>query len=350
MSIALVIPAYNPPQALVQLVRQIISAKPEQAVIVVNDGSSPEFEECFSELASLPKVICVGHSENRGKGDALKTAFKLILENMPNIESVVTADADGQHRVEDVLKLIELKEFEGNELILGVRSFGKKTPVRSLVGNKLTSFVMYLATGHFLSDTQTGLRRIPKKLFLPLLNSKSAGYEFEMDMLFIAKESGSRFRSIPIETVYLKGNPTSHFNPFWDSLKIYFCFIRFSLSSLVASIIDTTVFMLVFPFTQSIVISLAVARVLAGLFNFQVNRKMVFFHKEHYGKSLLYYFLLVVTLATFAFGLIECFHHYMKVHLLTAKIVSESLVFLLSFTVQKLLIFKGHREINSSFQ
>ena len=93
---------------------------------------------------------------NQGKGQALKTAFTYIQEQ--NIYgTVVTADADGQHKVWDIFRTANKASENPNKLILGVRAFSGKVPLRSRFGNSLTKALFKLQTGVGVTDTQTGL-------------------------------------------------------------------------------------------------------------------------------------------------------------------------------------------------
>ena len=94
-----------------------------------------------------------------------------------------------------------------------IRQFGYKIRVKT-------------CRGLSLRDTQTGLRGVPRALFEGLLNLRTHGYDFELDMLLLVKRSNIEIIEIPIETVYLEDNNSSHFNPLLDSLKIYMVFYK----------------------------------------------------------------------------------------------------------------------------
>src|SRR5512146_1147030 len=94
--LAVVIPAYRPSAGLVELVRNL-TEKRLPAIVVVDDGSGPEFRETFDRVAEFPTVRLLRHAINLGKGAALKTAFNFVLCEYPELTGVVTADADGQH-------------------------------------------------------------------------------------------------------------------------------------------------------------------------------------------------------------------------------------------------------------
>ena len=219
MSIVL-IPAYKPGLELVELVR----ALPEFVVVVVDDGSGPEFAGIFEKLEG---VRIVRHAVNLGKGAALKTGMNYALVEFPDLAGIVTADADGQHDPDDVRRVAQRLKEHPEALVLGARTFGGGVPLRSRLGNSITRSVMRIAVGHRLSDTQTGLRAIPRGLMERMLRVSASGYEFELEMLIAAKHLGVEVIEQPIQTIYGEGNPTSHFEPLRDSMRIYFVLLRF---------------------------------------------------------------------------------------------------------------------------
>jgi hypothetical protein len=144
-----------------------------------------------------------------------------------------------------------------------VREFGSNTPARSKFGNEVTRKVMWLFTGLHLKDTQTGLRGLPVDICRDALRLSSNGYEFEMDMIVSVHTSRTRHTAIveiPIETVYEVGNPTSHFNPILDSMRVYFVFIRYCGASFFTFITDYLVLLLALLGTSSLVSSMFLGR------------------------------------------------------------------------------------------
>src|SRR3954452_13966070 len=93
---AVLIPAYRPSTALIDLVRDL-SGRGSPAILVVDNGSGPDLRRIFEQAALLPNVQVLRHSVNRGKGAALKTGLDHALCQFPDLAGVVTADADGQH-------------------------------------------------------------------------------------------------------------------------------------------------------------------------------------------------------------------------------------------------------------
>ena len=221
------IPCYQPDNNLIDIVKKLLNHKLD--VVLVNDGSSnSESIDVISKLEKEDGVIVLHNAVNLGKGAALKTGMNFIYLKFPEIKGVITADADGQHLVEDIIKIgFELSNSE-KKLILGSRSLDKNVPLRCRIGNKLTKYVLFIVAGLKTQDTQTGLRGFPRYLIPEFLKIANNGYEYEMEMLLKCKNLNVDISEIPITTVYLENNKSSHFNPILDSFRIYFVLFRFT--------------------------------------------------------------------------------------------------------------------------
>ena len=218
MDIAILIPAYNPDHKLLTLLNDL-KQKQINHIVVIDDGS--DCKNIFKQLEPLCTILT--HAKNKGKGAALKTGLSYIKNNLKNILGVITVDADGQHEISDILKVIDSFRQHSNCLVLGTRNFKENTVrLRSLIGNKLTKRLLKLRHKLDISDTQTGLRAIPTNIISEILEIKFNGYEFEMKMLLKTKKWGLKIKETPIKTIYLNKNESSHFNPILDSIKIYF--------------------------------------------------------------------------------------------------------------------------------
>jgi glycosyltransferase involved in cell wall biosynthesis len=339
----LIIPAYQPGSSLLPLVEELLR-EPYPFVIVVDDGSSPERRPLFESLARLPRVRVLTHAVNLGKGDALKSGFNEALVHFPEARGVVTVDSDGQHLPRDVLAVARALAESPDHLCLGTREFSGRIPWRSRFGNSITRQVFRLIVGGNIRDTQTGLRGVPAPLMRDLMYSKAARFEFELQMLIRAREIEAPCRQVSIATVYEPGNASSHFNPLLDSLRIYFVFIRFLFSSMLTGVIDIVAFSIAFRFGESILLSAAVGRLVAGTFNFFVNERIVFKSQGSFRLELTKYVLLVISLMAVSYqliiGLVETFH----VDVYVAKVSVETSLFLVSFTAQRVLVFRAGRE------
>ena len=281
---------------------------------------------------------------NQGKGQALKTAFSFIQEQ--NIYgTVVTADADGQHKVWDIFRAANKASENPNKLILGVRAFTGKVPLRSRFGNILTKALFKLQTGVGVTDTQTGLRAFTTNLIPFMLKIEGQRYEYEMNILLEASKE-YQILEVPIETVYINDNEASHFRPIRDGLMIYKNIFKFALSSFSSFVIDYLVYaieilvLLTVPTSFRIFLANGLARLTSFIFNYSTNKKLFFKNEDGLVKTGMGYFGLAVGLFVLDTMLIRLFFTVFGINLLISKIIVGNLLFAVSWTVQKKFIFK----------
>lgn len=245
MKTTVIVPSLNPDEKMVNTVKGII-ADGFDDVIVVNDGSAPEYLAPFEEVGRLPEVTVLTHDVNYGKGRAMKTAFQYVLENRKDILGVITIDADGQHLPKDMRACVEAMEANPDKVILGVRDFSQpQVPFKSRAGNNITKTVFRLACGIRISDTQTGLRAIPYRHLPVMLQIEGDRYEYETNQLLVMKQKGIAFDEVVIDTVYIDDNASSHFHPFRDSFRIYWIILKFIGSSIASFLVDFILFTII---------------------------------------------------------------------------------------------------------
>lgn len=334
-----VIPAYNPDEKLISLVTNLQETINTQ-ILIINDGSDESCQDIFERLKPNPHVKILTHAVNRGKGQALKTAINYYLLNAPEKNpGLITADADGQHLVEDIIKVMHTGSFK-KSVVLGSRAFDKDIPMRSLIGNKLTKQLFYFFTGYKISDTQTGLRFFPKTILSNLLAIPYDRYEYEFAVLVHLAKNNETILEETISTVYLNDNKSSHFNPLLDSIAIYSVFLRFTSVSIVTALIDYIVFSISYLAGTSILGSFIFARLIAGSFNFFTVRRLVFFARSDVYIQILKYITLTITLMIISWGFTEVVNKVLGGYVLAAKLFAESSLFFCSFAIQRFLIFK----------
>lgn len=332
------IPAYKPEPTVLDTARALLAAEGIGGVVVVNDGSGDEYDSLFQELADMGATV-LRHYTNLGKGMALRTGLNHIACAYSHSVGVVTLDADGQHLVQDVLAVAARLSEAPRALILGCRCFGADIPLRSRVGNTTTRRVMRLLAGLNISDTQTGLRGIPLSFVPRLLLLRTTGYDFELDMLIQAKKDHVPLLELPIETVYIDGNRSSHFHPLLDSMKIYLVFLRYNLSSLLTAGVDYVVFIACVMLGLTLASSMALGRVCSWAVNYGVNRKFVFKSDKDYWQSLLPYLLFEICMALVSYIAIDSLYRSLAFNVYGAKVLVETSLYLLTFTVQREIVF-----------
>ena len=297
--ISVVLPSLDPDEKLHAVIDGLLEYGFSD-IILVNDGSKPENLHYFEEeVAAHPHIIHLLHHEvNKGKGAALKNAFRYFLENRPDGYGVVTVDGDNQHHPEDTRRCCE-RMLETGHLVLGCRDFTlEHVPARSRFGNQTTSTIFKIFVGMTLSDTQTGLRAIPRADLEVL--STVAG-----DMLLAMKNHSIPFEEVKIRTVYIEENKSSHFHPIRDSWRIYKLilahFFRYTLSSLTSAVVDTGAYTLLGWALRGLLSGLTLtaaagigARVISSLLNFFLNKKLVFESSVSTSKAMLRYYMLAI--------------------------------------------------------
>lgn len=346
-AVPILIPAYQPGAALSTLIHDLLLLG-NNPLIVVDDGSGPESAPIFQGVAVDPRVHLVQHAVNLGKGAALKTGLNYALIHFPNAPGVVTADADGQHQPADILSITDKLAASPETLVMGVRTFASDVPWRSRIGNELTRLLMRVLVGQRLADTQSGLRGIPATLIPHLLRLQSSGYEFELDMLIACKQHGYPVLQEPIRTIYLNGNSSSHFHPIFDSMRIYFLLLRFSVLSLLTAVLDNVVFMLAFGATASIAQSQIAARSVALVFNYLGALALVFHSSQRHAIMLPKYVSLVALNGILSYALIQLMRTKFGVSTLSAKLLAEGILFIANFAIQRDFVFTRRKAPGSA--
>ncbi len=358
--ISIVLPSLDPDEKLITVIDGLLEYGFTD-IVLVNDGSKPENMTFFEQAARHPQVHLLHHSVNRGKGAALKTAFAWFLENRPQGRGVVTVDGDNQHHPADTKACCE-HMLQTGHLVLGVRDFDQPdVPFRSRKGNKITSAVFKIFVGMTISDTQTGLRAIPREYLKTLCGISGDRFEYETNMLLAMKTHCIPFDEVKIRTVYIEENKSSHFRAFRDSWRIYKLilahFFKYTLSSLVSSVVDEGLFVLLSwllrnTLTDPLLTALpfAAARGLSSLMNFYVNKKLVFGAQVSTGKALAKYFALAIPQAAahlaLTYGIYLIFRIPADATFLRGLIyaIVMTALFFASFIIQQRWVFAGSKK------
>ena len=322
------------------MVRELAASAEVEAVVVVDDGSGPAYQSVF-EAAAANGATVLRHTANLGKGAALKTGIHAVAGRFPRPAGVVTADADGQHRVSDILRTARALATNPACLVLGVRDFLGAVPLRSRIGNHLTRALMRFLTGQSFADTQTGLRGIPMDFARDAARSKSNGYDFELDMLLRCRAARRQILEIPITTVYLDQNRSSHFNPLLDSMRVYFVFLRFAGVSMITAVIDNAVFLMLHHFWPSVIACQFASRTVAGVFNYSANKLEVFHSRAQNIVALPRYCATVAVQGLVSYFLFIHLSRLLGISVVIAKILVETALFFASFILQREFVFRG---------
>ena len=325
------IPAYEPDEALIEVLRQLNGA---YAAVVVNDGSGASCDPVFEEASRYAHVI--SYEENHGKGYALKTGLSYIREHYREY-IVVTMDSDGQHRVEDALTLLAAAEEDRGALILGQRTWEKDMPFKSRLGNGLTRGLFRMVSGQKIYDTQTGLRAFSCDLTDYMLGIRGDRYEYEMNVLLNLKDAGIPVREIPIETIYIDDNKGTHYHALRDSAIILREILLFIASSFSSFLIDYALFALLLFLKLPVTAANVLARLVSASYNYMINKRVVF--RSGTRSSLAGYVCLAAGILALNTALLNLLI-FLGVNQYLAKICTEIVLFFVNYQVQKKLIFR----------
>ena len=356
--IVVVIPSLNPDDKLIKLLEDLKNGGFPH-VLIVNDGSAASYDGYFRRAQEEFGCTVLRHHVNFGKGRALKTALNYFLNEYPGFEGLVTVDSDGQHKIADIRACCRAMQEHPEALILGSRDFSQSNvPFKSRYGNIITRGVFRVLCGVKITDTQTGLRAMSSALAKRFLTTKGERFEYEMNMLIDCADEKIPLIEVPIETVYIEENASSHFHPVRDSVKIYAVFGKFLFSSVSSFLIDIVMFSMMMwvirlgmpdwlntslPFVKistAIFVSTAAARVISSLWNYFLNRKVVFQSRANGAVTLVKYYALAAAMLILSAGGVSLFTWLTHWNSTVIKVPIDMLLFLIGFPIQKHWVFR----------
>jgi len=215
----IILPSLNPNEKFDRVLDGLREAG-FRRIVIVDDGSDAGHQQHFERAVSFPECTLIHHPYNMGKGRALKDGILLCIERFPDAEGVITIDGDGQHLTKDIIACGNRMLEEKNRVVLGCRNFDLPgVPARSVAGNKTTAR-MFRLYGIRITDTQTGLRAVPRQYWELFSKIEGERFEYETNMLLQMKRLEIPFSEQEIETVYENENAGSHYNTLKDSWRI----------------------------------------------------------------------------------------------------------------------------------
>ena len=347
--VVVLIPSLDPDEMMVRYVSELREAGFEK-IVLVNDGSGKEFDTFFSQAED--KVQLLKHAVNQGKGRALKTGFHYILNTYSEeqIAGVVTADADGQHSVEDTVK-VALQLLQDGSFVLGTRNFNEpQVPFKSRNGNKITTVVYKLLYGKLINDTQTGLRGIPYHYIKDCLKLPGERFEYEIHMLIDAVQKKLPITEVLIRTIYFDSNRATHFSAVKDSIRIYKVifanFLKFSASGVLSFLIDIGIFAFLtkcvlenLEVAIATLIGTVAARALSSFCNYSMNRQ-IFNSEGSVGNSIFRYYALCIAQLLVSWGLVVCVFNQIHWDTTIIKMIVDTILFFISYQIQRQWVFK----------
>jgi len=337
------VPSYEPDFNLLEVVNELLENNFE--VVVVNDGSNETYNEVFN---NLPKEVhYLSYANNHGKGYALKYGLQYIKEYYQDC-TIVTLDSDGQHKVKDAMNICDECEAQEKDcLILGSRHFDKKAPFKSRFGNFMARMSFLLSTHHKIYDTQTGLRAFNYNLLDMMIAINGDRYEYEMNVLLASIKNNVLIKEVKIDTIYLNNNAGSHYNPFKDTFKIFIEVLKFSASSLFGFGVDFLMFFLLnlipVGWQHWTLMANIIARVVSASVNFTLNYLLVFRSKTNVFVAIAKYATLASFILLCGTVLLWLLYDVLGMNKFVAKIIVEATMFIISWLIQRFLIFRKRK-------
>ena len=208
-----VVPTYNNPKTIKQVVDDILNNKYD--VIVVDDGSNNSVKNILSD-EKYKNVHIQTHPQNIGKGQAILTGAKKAKQL--GYKNIVSMDGDGQHLASEVIKLIDKNTIE-NQIVIGSRNFNiDNIPKKSKIGRAFHNFWIKLNTGFDIEDSLSGFRLYPVSIVD--LGTKKVGFNFEIEVLVKHLWKYQHMTQTTIECFYPKPEDrVSHFDNYKDTLR-----------------------------------------------------------------------------------------------------------------------------------
>ena len=216
-NVFVLIPAYNEAETIRGVVERTLLMVAN--VVVVDDGSN---DGTASQLHGLP-ITLLRNERNIGKAASLRKGFTFALAQ--GAHCVVTLDGDGQHRPEDIYRLLNAAAHYPGDIVIGARLHDKKNfPARRYYANQFARFWISWAAGYPIADSQSGFRVYPATLLSKLKRRDVSweGFVFESEILIVAAARGVRSVAVAIPGIYPKQARPSHFRPVADIARIVF--------------------------------------------------------------------------------------------------------------------------------
>lgn len=223
MSVPIIIPTYNPPNSFASFIAVLVRKK-ITPIIIMNDGCDSTYTPIFALFKKTKNITVCTHQKNMGKGQAMKTALRLIRKKFPSALGAVFADADGQHTPKDIRTIQRLLVANQTKIIIGKRAL-ISMPLKNKLGNVLSSLAIRVFFHTNITDTQSGLRGVPKQFFDQLIHIQGNRYDYETGMLLWAVKLHIPIHEYSIQTIYTPYR-SSHYRPVMDTLRIIRTLLR----------------------------------------------------------------------------------------------------------------------------
>ena len=321
------IPAYQPEEKLPTLAEELTALG--FTTVVIDDGSGKDYDDIFR--STKKSAVVLRYEPNRGKGEALRHGLRYIKEHFEAPYSVVTADSDGQHRTQDIIKVSGIAAENPDSLVIGKRLLDKSSPIKSRIGNGLTRGFYHLFTGRKIYETQTGLRAFSDRQIERFLKLPGHRYEYEIDMMLVASDID--IIETEIKTVYFNNNANTHFRPIEDTISLNKEFFRYKIPSVISAAFDYLLFVLFYILSGVLLVSNVKARILSMVLKYLLNRTVFFAEKATAVRYLITSVIIIVLDTVALWGL-----NAIGVNVYVAKLLSGVLMIGVSILIRKIFM------------
>lgn len=224
--VCIIIPAYNEEKSIFSVIRTILRLQPDFTVLVIDDGSADR----TSQVSKAAGARVIRLPQNLGIGGAVQTGYRYAAANGFNI--AVQVDADGQHKPEELPKILEPLLRNEADMVIGSR-FVDKTDFRSTVSRRTGIYILSALVTFFtrqpLKDVTSGFRAANRRVIELFAEEYSSDYP-EVDSLVIAKRNRCRIREVSVQMEPRQAGSSSI-----TSLKSAYYMVKVSLSVMVKS-------------------------------------------------------------------------------------------------------------------
>jgi len=214
------IPAFNEEKNIASIITKLSNIA--DLVIVCNDGST----DMTSEISKKMGAVVINHEKNLGYGAAIRSLF-LKAKDL-DCDVLITFDADGQHRIDDIKNVIEPITNQEADLVIGSRFLDeseKEVPQYRKAGIKIITKITNASIKKQLTDSQSGFRAYSKKV-ISELNPSEVGMGISTEILIKASSKDFRITEVPIKILY-SGDTSTH-NPISHGSSVILSTIKFT--------------------------------------------------------------------------------------------------------------------------
>jgi len=270
------------------------------------------------------------------KPKALVTGLNYFEKHLKDSSSgVILVEVDQNFTVYDIQIVAEAMDNIPEALIIGGRGINQKdTKSLKFVLSKLSRL-----TGARVEDFNSGLRGLPGGFITDLIGGRSSNLDYWIEMYVHAAKKNTQIIEVPLESQHNANSPIL-FSFVLNSSKLLYIFLRFSFLSMATASIDYAIFTALFLISNSILLSIIVARIVAGSFQFFMGKRWVFKSRNKPFLELIKYILLVGILMLISYAFIQVMVTDFGMNTIISKLIVELSLFIISFILQRKFVFR----------